>query len=119
MTAVERRKKPRIAIRDTAKIVQKDEKTGKKVAGTGVAADVSEGGIRVQGREVLDPYREVEISFTLGDTIIEAKGRVRHLTFNRRGNVAMGIQFEGLAEKDKKLIERLCRDTDDRPPQRR
>jgi len=108
----DRRKQPRSKFKDRTEIKQEDTKTGESLEETGVAKDVSEGGLRVQGKEVFDPYREVEISFALGGKEIEAKGKVVHLTITSRGAVDMGIQFRGLSEESKEIIKSYCQGAD-------
>ena len=108
MVSLNRRKTPRAMMNHLAHVVQKNDETGERLETLGKAADVSETGIRFHGREMFDPFRHVEICLALGEDLIEARGAVRHLMVNKRGTVALGIEFIELSEDNKQFIKDYC-----------
>lgn len=108
MISTDRRSQPRITLRRYAEVCQRNEATGERIICAGAATDISEGGIRFRGRQLFDPFRKIEVRFALGEAMIEAKGRVRHLTFNSRGHVIMGIKFLDMRQEDREFIEQYC-----------
>ena len=108
MICVERRRGPRIPVQHTASVVQEIAETGERIEGMGTTTDISEGGLRFQGSELFDPNHEVQVQLVLGESVIDAKGRVVHLTINSRGAVAMGIQFNNLQETHRRCIQQYC-----------
>ncbi|MEW6359856.1 MAG: PilZ domain-containing protein [Planctomycetota bacterium] len=108
MVSQNRRRTPRTLMNQLAHVVQENVETGERMETLGQTTDVSESGLRFHGRKVFDPYRRVEICLALGDNLIEATGAVRHLTINKRGDVALGIEFIDLPREDKQFIRDYC-----------
>ncbi|NOZ20338.1 MAG: PilZ domain-containing protein [Planctomycetes bacterium] len=108
MVSQNRRRMPRALTNHLAHVVQENIETGERTETLGKTADVSESGIRFHGRKMFDPYQHVEICLALGDSLIEARGAVRHLTINKRGTVALGIEFIDMPDNDKRFIRNYC-----------
>ena len=109
MESGDRRKTPRITLRQLAQASGSDAETGERSELMGTTADISEGGVRFEAGQGFREGSEVSISFAVGEDIVEATGRVIHFTPQDDGTVGMGIQFLGLSESDKRFIENYCR----------
>jgi uncharacterized protein (TIGR02266 family) len=75
----------------------------------GLSGDVSEGGVFVQTYRDLPVGSPVEVQFDLPDAQLQAHGRVRwHRDSSDSSPPGVGIAFEELAEKDRRVIQRFC-----------
>lgn len=105
----DRRQTPRVPHKQFAQAAQHDDATGVRNEILGVTADMSEGGLRFEAQDGFKEGSEINISFSVGEEIIEADGRVVHFTPRDDGSVTMGIQFVNLSESDQRFIENYCR----------
>ena len=105
----DRRKTPRITLRQLAHAAGHDPESGQHGEVIGATADVSEGGLRFQAQRGFKEGAEVSISFAVGDEIVEAIGRIAHFSPQKGGDVSVGIQFLHLSESDRRFIENYCR----------
>jgi uncharacterized protein (TIGR02266 family) len=75
----------------------------------GLAGDVSSGGIFVSTYELKAVGTKIELAFSMGEAVFEARGVVRWVQEGRDGvRSGLGISFEGLTPDDLKRIEAFC-----------
>ena len=120
MATAERRKKPRIPLKQLAQASHEDTETGSRNEIMGTTHDVSEGGVRFEAGQAMEVGSELTTSFAMGEQIVEANGQVIHFAPKYDGTASMGIKFTGLSESHWKLIENYCRNkasqAENRPP---
>lgn len=107
--ADERRRQPRITLKQLAQAMGRDFETGEPSEVMGTTADISEGGVRFEAERGFKEGSQVSISFSVGEEIIEAVGQVVHFTPREDGAVSMGLKFVNLSESDQRFIENFCR----------
>lgn len=109
LTHTERRREPRTLVRCISHAAQRNAQTGERVESMGVIEDVSAGGVRMLAATPLDRDEEVDVAFALGETIVEAHGRIAHMEETRDGQVDFGVEFQSLDGERRRLIEDYCR----------
>jgi c-di-GMP-binding flagellar brake protein YcgR len=109
----ERRRQPRITLKQLAQAMGRDLETGEPSEVMGTTADLSEGGVRFEAERGFKEGSQVSISFSVGEEIIEAVGQVVHFTPREDGVVSMGLKFVDLSESDQRFIENFCRTRSD------
>ena len=77
--------------------------------GIGVTLDLNEFGIRVQYAEAFTVGDRFRFSIALGDDIIEAVGRVVHVSQALNGTYEAGIEFLDIAPRAVEVVRRHCR----------
>jgi len=108
MTEKERRKHTRAKLRQIAQAGQQEtEGTQHEIMGS--TKDVSEGGVRLEAREAFDVGSDIQVTFAMGEEIIEVKGNVANFVIQEDGTVSMGVRFSDLSEVSRKLIEEYCK----------
>ena len=101
----EKRRFPRYCI-DVAVKVKVKTSSGIASYCYGRGGDISEGGMAINVSHELSRGKTVHLSLTLPhcDRPIECDAIVRH-----RSQFHYGLEFQGLAEKDRELLLRACR----------
>ncbi|NOZ19497.1 MAG: PilZ domain-containing protein [Planctomycetes bacterium] len=108
MTEKERRKHTRAKLRQIAQASQQDaESTQHELMAS--TKDVSEGGVRLEARGAFEIGSDIQVTFAMGEEILEAKGNVANFTIQEDGTVSMGVRFSDLSEDSRKLIEEYCK----------
>ena len=101
----EKRRFPRYSI-DVAVKVKVKTSSGIASYCYGRGGDISEGGMAINVSHELSRGKTIHLSLTLPhcDRPIECDAVVRH-----RSQFHYGLEFQGLAEKDRELLLRACR----------
>ncbi|NOZ24343.1 MAG: PilZ domain-containing protein [Planctomycetes bacterium] len=79
----------------------------------GRTLDISEGGILLEAQQHFPLLSQIDFGVALGDEIIDAKGKVIHLSQKEDGKIHMGIQFVEMSEPDKEKLREYCRKKQD------
>ncbi|MEW6357038.1 MAG: PilZ domain-containing protein [Planctomycetota bacterium] len=108
MTEKERRKHARAKLRQVAQAGQQDAE-GARHEIMASTKDVSEGGVRLEARAAFDIGSDIQVTFAMGEEIVEAKGSVANFMIQEDGTVSMGVRFSDLSPDSRKRIEDYCK----------
>ena len=104
----EKRKSARVTFKGLVHCEQVDVARLSHNETMGRTLDISEGGILLEAQQHFPLLAEIEVGLAVGHQIIEAKGKVVHLSQNEEGKIHMGIQFVEMSEVDKEALREYC-----------
>ena len=107
--AEEKRKTPRITFKGLVHCEQVDVSRLSHNETMGRTLDISEGGILLEAQQHFPLLSQIDFGIALGDRIIDAKGKVIHLSQTDDGKIQMGIQFIEMSEANKENVREYCK----------
>lgn len=101
----DRRHHPRVKRIQLAQLSRFDEEGLRADLATGRTLNISRGGIRLELHHALPLRSLLNLSLTLGDTILDVDGKVTYLEAIDDERIAMGVEFVDLTPEGQKLID--------------
>jgi len=101
----ERRQEPRIRKLNLVQVNLFDEEGFRADLATGRTLDISHGGIRLELSHPLPLRSTVDLTLAIAGKIVDVRGTVVYLEVIDGDRCAMGIRFEELGEKAKRVID--------------
>lgn len=105
----EKRRTPRITFKGLVHCEQVDVSRLSHNETMGRTLDISEGGILLEALQHFPLLSQIDFGIAVGDEIIDAKGKVIHLSQKEDGKIHMGIQFVEIRDEDKEKLREYCR----------
>ena len=103
----EKRKHSRTGSHYLVSYVCLDDRNQVASQGMGRTLNVSEGGILLETREVLDPLYTVSLTIAFEDVLMDLKGKVVSAKRRTTDQCDIGIQFVGPEEKEIRLLRQF------------
>lgn len=107
--AAEKRRVPRVTFKGLVHCEQVDVSRLSHNETIGRTLDLSEGGILLEATQHFPLLSQIDIGLALGDQIVDAKGKVVHLSQTEDGKIHMGIQFIEITEVNKQMLREYCK----------
>ncbi len=99
----DKRRFPRLSILYLISYVSKEGGVQQTPISMGRVLDISPGGVRVEVFEEVDEGAEMELTITIGETSVAARGKVVRVEPAEKTKRILGIQFSGVVEELKGL----------------
>lgn len=109
MKTEEREKMLRVKLRALADVAQEDPSTGLRSEAMGSVTELGADGVRFEAAQVFELGAGVTVCFSVGERIVEGRGRVTHFAPTENDAIATDVEFTEISAGDREFIEEFCR----------
>jgi c-di-GMP-binding flagellar brake protein YcgR len=106
----EKRKHPRVPIKNPISYICIDDDGNQIDAGMGTTVDISQGGTLIETAKAIESNYILLISIDLDENIIETKGRVAHTRSVGSAKYLTGVQFLAPPQEVIRIVKNLIHD---------